>query len=336
MELLQYPKEYQNYIDLAPVPEQEMWKRSTASDTVTIETWRQTWIDQYRACKAHFGTLGDFSVGQLHDKHLHAPAVLIGSGPHLRDNAHALKDKPKGAIYVSCLHNFHFLEDLQVDVDYYVSLDSGPVVLEEIAEGGDGKDYWELTRGKTLIAFVGSHPDLWKKWQGKIFLFNCPTPDQAYATETEAIEKFNAHLSTGGNVLGACWYFAKAFLGCSTSIFVGASFCFDNATAQFHPWKSKYDAKVGQVIRVPDIFGYKVKTWPSYYNFANWFNLISQRLPGEVINATEGGCLGAYLEGNIRSIKQMKLEHALERFRLTRHTQEQADNPQTSVVKVLW
>lgn len=336
MEMLQYPKEFQNYIDLAPIPEPEMWKRSTANDGVTINSWRKTWVDNYRAAKSYFGELGDFSVGQLHNKHLHAPVVLIGSGPHLRYNAHLLKDKPKGMVYISCLHNFHYLEDLGVDVDYYVTLDSGEIVLEEISEGGDGKDYWELTRGKTLIAYAGSHPDLWKKWQGKIYLYNVPVPDDALTKELEDIELFNAHVSTGGNVLGACWYLAKGYFGCSTSIFVGASFCFDNATAQFHPWQSKYDEKVGHVIRVPDVFGYKVKTWPSYYNFANWFNLIAQRLPGQVINATEGGCFGAYLEGNIRAVKQMTLEHALEQFKLTRHTAEHAENPKVRVVKVLW
>lgn len=338
MELVSYPKEFQGYIDVSPIPEPEMWRRSTANDAVTVNSWRTIWIDNYRAAKNHFGSLGKNSVGSLFQKHLHAPCVLIGSGPHLRKNATALLDKPKGMVYVSCLHNFHYLEDLGVEVDYYVSLDAGEVVLDEVTEGTNTpeKDYWSITQDRKLVAWCASHPKLWEKWQGEIFLFNCPTPDETYARETEKMELFNTHLSTGGNVLGAAWNFAIGYLGCGTTIFVGASFCFDPENEQFHPWASKYDADKGRVLRVPDIFGYKVKTWPSYYNFANWFNLICQKVPGEKINATEGGCLGAYLEGNIRAIQQMTLKDALDRFRLSEHLREQAENPQTKQVKVLF
>lgn len=334
--LLKYPKEYQQYIDRAPLTHEEMHARSTSNDQTTINSWRDQWIAQYRRNKEFFGSFADYSLGKLFEKHLHKPAILVGSGPHLKQNAHLLTDK-RGMVILSCLHNFHYLEDLGVDVDYYVSLDAGEVVLEEVSEGGNPEtDYWAKTKGKTLIAYACSHPELFEKWQGDIYVYNCPVPDQVLGDACEKIEKFNTHVSTGGNVLGACLYIAKAYLGCSTTIFVGASFCFDPESAQFHPWQSKYDAKQGHVLRMPDIFGYKVKTWPSYANFCNWFNYVSERCPGEYINCTEGGMLGAYESGNIRSIKQMNLEDALARFSLTRHIRDQAENPQTSNVKILF
>jgi len=335
IELLSYPKEYQPYIDRAPVAPEQMYRNSTANDKATINSWKNDWIANYKSNQEKYGPFYMRSLGELFQAHLHKPAVIIGSGPHLKRNAHLLKDA-KGMVIISCLHNFHFLEDLGVNVDYYVTLDAGPITVEEVTEGGDPfKDYWKLTESKTLLAYAATHPSLLKKWRGKVLFFNAPVPDAGITEALEKIEKFNTHVSNGGNVLGACMYIAKGYLGCSTIIFTGASFSFDSGN-KFHGWNSKYDANVGHVLRVPDIFGYKAKTWPSYYNFANWFNWVAEQVPGEYINCTEGGVLGAYESGNIRSIKQMDLKHCLERFGMSEHLREQAQNPGTDNVKILF
>lgn len=335
VEMLNYPREYQPYIERSPIAPDKMYERSTSNDKITIDSWRKDWIENYRANHAQHGPFAYRSLGSLFQKHLHQPAIIVGSGPHLKRNAHLLKDA-KGMVIVSCLHNFHYLEDLGVPVDYYVSLDAGPVTVEEVSEGGDStKDYWALTQGKTLLAYCATHPSLLEKWQGDILFFNAPIPDQGIMGELEKIEKFNTHVSNGGNVLGACLYIAKGYLGCSTIIFTGASFSFDSNN-QFHSWNSKYDAKMGHVLRVPDIYGYKVKTWPSYYNFANWFNWVCEQVPGEYINCTEGGVLGAYLEGNIRAIKQMDLRDCLDRFKMSEHLRNQVEDPGTNDVKILF
>jgi hypothetical protein len=59
------------------------------------------------------------------------------------------------------------------------------------------------------------------------------------------------------------------------------------------------------VVRATDVFGHRVKTWQSYYNFKCWFESRACSVPGTYINATEGGILGSYPEGNIEQIKQM-------------------------------
>jgi hypothetical protein len=335
VELLQYPREYQPFIDKPPVTHEQMYAQSTSNDSVTVASWKNDWIHNYGMNKKKFGNFADHSLGKLFQKHLHMPAIVVGSGPHLKRNAHLLKDV-KGIPIVSCLHNFHYMEDLGVDVDYYVSLDAGPVTIEEVSEGGDPSvDYWAKTKDKTLIAYACSHPELISKWQGKIYFYNCGVPDPEVMKALEDIELFNCHVSTGGNVLGAAVYIAKAFFGCSTIIFTGASFSF-SSNEKFHAWDSKYDVKLGTVIKLPDIYGYKAKTWQSYANFANWFNFVAERVPGRWINCTEGGILGAYLDGNIRSIEQMDLKDCLSQYSMSEHIRPQAEDPKTSEVKILF
>lgn len=328
--------EHQPYIDFAPVPPDVLYQQACANDATTVTSWRDTWISQTRANHAVFGPFKEKSLGQLYNKHRNQPIFVLGSGPSLKKNAAQLVGNKTGISIISCLHNFHYLEDLGVNVDYYVTLDSGPVTIEEIAEGGNpDTDYWAKTKGKTLLAYVGSHPNLLAKWQGDIKFFNCPIPNQDIENEINAIERFRVLVSSGGNVLGACLYIAKAFLGCSTTIFLGADFSF-SYEEKFHGWDSKYDATIGNYIKLTDIYGNKTKTWQSYANFKAWFDWVAQKVPGEYINCTEGGIFGAYNEGNIRAIKQMDLDDCIVRFSMSEHVRDQVENPEIDASKILF
>jgi hypothetical protein len=328
---------YQPYIDRAPQAPQAMYGQACSNDSVTVNAWRDTWISQAKANHARFGSFKGRSLGKLWGAYRNLPAIVVGSGPSLKENAAGLKDKPPGIPVLSCLHNFHFLEDLGVGADFYVSLDAGPVTLEEVSEGGSKSpdEYWEMTRGKTLIAYVGSHPELLAKWQGEIYLFNCPVPDETVLKEIETLEKFNVYVSSGGNVLGACAYIAKAFLGCNPLIFMGADFSFSYLD-KFHGWDSKYDKDLGHYLRVTDVYGNTVKTWASYANFKAWFDWLAETIPGLYINATEGGTFGAYPQGNIRSVIQLDLKDALRMYRLCEEMREQSENPETDTKKILF
>lgn len=327
--------EHQPYIDQSPVPQNILYQQACSNDATTVQSWRETWVSQARANHAVFGPFKDKSIGKLFNKHRHQPIFVVGSGPSLKKNAAQLTKK-QGIPIISCLHNFHYLEDLGVEVDYYVSLDAGPVTIEEISEGGDASiDYWAKTKGKTLLAYIGSHPNLLAKWQGEIYFFNCPIPHSDIEKEIADIEKFRVLVSSGGNVLGACLYIAKAFLGCSTTIFLGADFSF-SYEEKFHGWDSKYDASIGHYVKLTDIYGMKTKTWQSYANFKAWFDWVAQSVPGEYINCTEGGIFGAYNEGNIRAVKQMDLDDCLVRFGMSEHIREQSENSETDVTKILF
>ncbi len=330
--------DYQNYIDAPPIRKEQLHSNACSNDEITIKSWFQTWVDNIKANKEILGSFKEHSVGQLYQAHKYGTALCVGSGPSLGYNAEHLKSKGSLPV-VSCLHNFHFLEDLGVGADYYVSLDAGPVVIEEVSEGGSKteEEYWELTKDRTLIAFIGSQPDLIKKWQGKIYVYNAPVPDKAYVDAVSEIEIFSMYMSNGGNVLGACVYFAKAILGVDRVGMLGADFCFGYDQSSFHPWKSKYDNNVGNIIPMTDVFGIKVPSWPSYRNFKYYFDYLTLQIPGNwMVNCSEGGCLGSYAEGNIRSITQMPLIDFLNQLNMSDDIKPCIDQPDVDLKKILY
>ena len=308
--------EYQPYIDQPPIAPRDLHSEACKNDEVTINSWRKTWESNVKTNHERHGPFESRSIGQIYGKSHHKPVIIAGSGPSLKNNVSAMASR-KDITLVSCLHNFHFLEDHDVKADYYVSLDAGEVVIEEVYEGGKHSPdhYWSATKDHTLLCYIGTSPRLLEKWQGKVLFFNCPVPDTEYMSFIDEIEIFNTYVSNGGNVLGACMYIARAFLGASSVAFTGADFCF-SYDKKFHGWDSKYDAKLGQVMRVRDVFGLPVYTWKSYHNFKGWFEFISMTVPGVYYNCSEGGTLGAYSDGNIRSLIQMSLKELKIRLRI--------------------
>lgn len=318
---------YQNLIDGPPFAPQQLFQQAASSDGTTVNSWATTWIEQAKQNKERFGSFKGNDLGQLWGKHQYAPIIVAGSGPSLKGNAAKLRDR--GAIpLISCLHNFHYLEDLGVKADYYVSLDAGHVTIEEVYEGGTKSqdEYWALTKEHTLLCHISTHPELLKKWQGKIYFFNCPIPDPAVAKQLHEVEPFHQYVSSGGNVLGACLYIAKGYLGASDIIFVGADFCF-SYDHKFHAWDSKYDKSLGQCVQMTDIYGIKRLTWQSYANFKAWFDYVATTCPGHYINASEGGCLGAYPGGNMKQFEYMDLDDAFNMYNMNRHVRKQAEDP---------
>lgn len=311
--------EFQDYIDYAPQSPKALFQAAASNDDVTIAHWRDIWIRNVRENKKRFGSFAEHSVGKLHGFMKNAPCIIAGSGPSLKVNAGQFKSRGRIGL-LSCLHNFHFLEDLDASVDFYVSLDAGPIVIDEVFEGGKhGEDYyWAKTKDKKLIAFIGTDPKLFEKWQGEVYLYAASVPDDVYQKTVHEIEPFDINISNGGNVLGACLYIAKAIMGANPIIFTGADFAF-GYDKKFHSWDSKYDANMGYALKKTDVFGNKIYTWLSYYNFKCWFDSRCLDVPGIWINATEGGLLGAYDQGNLRCIKQMKLADVFEMYNMSEH-----------------
>lgn len=303
--------QYQPLIHEPPVAPAAMYSNACKADESTVNHWRHIWLGNTQANKQIHGSFGSKAVSQEYQKARYQPVIIAGSGPSLKVNAHELKNR--GALtLVSCLHNFHYFEDLELAPEYYITLDAGPITIGEVTEGGTKteEEYWALTEKRTLLAYIATDPELLKKWRGKVLFFNSPLPNAELIAQMDAIEKFNVFLSSGGNVLGACLYFSLGILGASSIVFVGADFSF-GYDHKFHAWNSKYDATMGQTIRVTDIYGNKVHTWQSYYGFKNYFDSVSLRVPGTYYNCTEGGCLGAYNDGNLSSFKYLDLKECL-------------------------
>lgn len=328
--------ELQPYIFQPPYTPQQLWNNACSSDGPTVNHWAKIWESNIRENHKRYGPFCDKSIGQLFNLFKYKPCILAGAGPSLKKNVDELKNKGDIPL-ISCLHNFHFFEDREIDVDFYVSLDAGAVTIEEVYEGGQHDEawYWERTKGKKLLAFIGSHPDLLAKWQGEVYFFNCPIPDTAFENLVETIERFNVFVSTGGNVLGACLNIAKAHFGCQVVGFIGADFSFSYVN-KFHGWDSKYDANLGQIVRWVDIYGNMVKTWQSYLNFKQWFDYVSMQVPGIYYNCTEGGIMGAYRDGNLWSVKQIKLKQFIEMWHMNHVIRDQATNPKTEVKQLLF
>ncbi len=311
--------QYQPLVPSAPVDVNQMRQRAVSNDDSTVSHWHKTWIRNIKKNKETYGSFTENSIAKLWRMHEYRPAIIAGSGPSLKYNAKHMKDR-RGLTLVSCLHNLHLFEELDLEPDYYVTLDAGPITVKEVTEGGCNPDewYWERSKDRKLVAYIGTDPLLLEKWQGDIYFFNAATPDPKLNDEIEDVEKFRHYISSGGNVLGGCLYLAKAIFGSRTIIYTGADFSFgypdmegDDPKHRFHSWKSSYDKDMGRTMRVTDVFGNKVHTWPSYYNFKSFFDWAAKAIPGEYINASEGGCLGAYDNGNLADFKYMSLKDAI-------------------------
>ena len=124
-------------------------------------------------------------------------------------------------------------------------------------------------------------------------------------------------------------------MGANPVIFCGADFSFSYSN-KFHGWDSKYDRDLGHVIPATDVFGNRVKTWSSYYNFKCWFESRVCCVPGMYINATEGGIFGSYPDGNIAQIKQMYLKDVIRMYSLNAEIKDQCLNPENKDLKVLF
>lgn len=328
--------EFQQYISRPPLSPDQLMQKAASNDGITVKTWRSTWINQTKENNRRFGPFKDKGLGQHFNRHALKPCIVVGSGPSLRTNVDELKDT-KGIPIISCLHNYHFLEDKGIQPDFYVTLDAGHITVDEISEGGSKspEEYLESTKNKKLCAFIGSHPELIAKWKGEVSWFNAPIPSEEITKAMDDVETFNTYVSSGGNVLGAAFYIAKAIMGANPIIFVGADFSF-SYNNKFHGWESKYDADLGHVIKAIDVFGHSVKTWDSYYNFKCWFESRVSEIPGLYINSTEGGIFGSYPGGNIQHLKQIALSDVIKMYSLSDHMKEQCSDPTKPDKRVLF
>ena len=204
--------EYLNTLDRPPESPAQLHTAAASNDNPTIEMWREPWIRNQAANHKTHGPFAENGIGKMYgDCHL-KPCIVAGAGPSLAGNIKDLKEK--GDIHlISCLHNFHYMVDNEIDVQAFVTLDAGKITIEEISEGGKHphEHYVEATKDYTLCAFVGSDPDLIASWKGKILWYNCPIPDQRCKDAFDEVETFHHFVSNGGNVLGASLYIAKAW-----------------------------------------------------------------------------------------------------------------------------
>jgi hypothetical protein len=209
-------------------------------------------------------------------------------------------------------------------------LDSQEITVGETIQGGKKSEdyYWNLTKDRTLVACLVANPKLLEKWQGKILFYNTIINDKEYLDASNEM-KFNLYFNIGGNALGACYYMARSILGACPIALIGADFAF-SSKKKFHSWDSPYDKQFSGLVPATDVFGNRVYTWQSYFNFAKWFEFIALGgaggNPSLFYNCTEGGILGAYPSGNLRNIIQMPLNAFIHSFNQHKTMKELYEN----------
>ena len=257
-------------------------------------------------------------VDKEYGKHAYHPAIIVATGPSLKKNIDDLGSCPEEIPVLACLHSYAMMIDHNIKASY-VTLDAQKIVIDEMAQGGtkSADYYWDSTKDHTLYAGLVSPPELIEKWKGKVLWYNAMIPDHWYMSELPKQTKNRWIYSVGGTTYGAVFYHAAYMWGCNPIACVGADFCFDY-TRKFHPFDSPYDAKFAGVVPCTDVFGNRVWAWPSYQNFKAWFEFQAMGGQGDhnlqIINCTEGGTLGAYPQGNIIAIKQMRLRNFVDSY----------------------
>lgn len=326
--------QYQPLIEGPPAQQGNLWDRAASGDKETITHWEKTWLTHAKSTKELFGSYGSKSIGQLYGINRYRPAIICGSGPSLKESIGALRDNAASAhpvLSISCLHNFGYFQDEGCHADYYLTLDSGDIILEDVFEGRKHPPeyYWEQTENKVLLACITTPKKLFDLWRGPVYLFNIMIPDARVHNEIQSIERFSHYVSAGGNALGGCLYIAHHIFSSHVIHLVGADFCFDYDNT-FHSYKTHYDA-LGNYIMWPDCFGIPRKTWMSYLNFKFWFDWVACNIPGRYVNCS-GGIMGSYKEGNIKQFQYMPLKDALIPYRMHEKVMREHRDASTNAV----
>ena len=102
--------EFSNEIDAPPKNPKELFSQACSNDKTTVETWSKQWLEQIEANHKRFGSFKDHGIGELYKLNYLKPAIVVGSGPSLKENALLLKNT-YGIPVISCLHNFHYFID---------------------------------------------------------------------------------------------------------------------------------------------------------------------------------------------------------------------------------
>jgi len=266
----------------------------------TLEGWEKIWTKNLVENNNRWN-FQKYSAKKLKDTNKRGACFLIGAGPSLKYNIRFLKDK-KGIIIASS----HILKTLLangIKPHYVIVLDAKDVQAEFLDVGDESKNL-------TLISDILVSPLIWDKWKGKVLFFQAETFDKI----KEMIRKytdFDCEITTGGHVIGAAYIIACSMKS-KRIVFVGTDYCNDLSPAikYSNNLYGEDDKNSGSDAMITcDIQGKGVYTLLRQYINKFWLDCISFQFPDiEHINATEGGILGAYLEGNLKTIKQMRLK----------------------------
>jgi hypothetical protein len=235
----------------------------------------------------------------MHDMDLGDTVYIVGASPSLENNIDDLKGRKT---IFACGHILKYLLDNDIKPKFVFVVDCEEEEIEFINIGDKAK-------GITLIADICISPKVLEVWKGDV-LFVKGIMHKKMDKKIKKITSFSSEVSSGGNVVGMMTVIAWS-IGIKRIVFVGTDFSYignafyvrDELVKQNLPATSidfcyTYDIKGNKVNTLARLFMYKF--------FIDSCSIFAEDV--EFINATEGGILGAYKEGNLKSIKQMSLK----------------------------
>lgn len=280
------------------------------SNETTVKSFKDIWLKNLPINKKLIG--GDFrkfGIYQFKDKNVGETAYLIGAGTSLKRNVQKLKYK--NGIKITNAHCLKYLLNYGITPDFVLILDAKDKQVDWIDIGSEAKNI-------KLCIDTCVDPGIIRKWKGQIFFFraNAKAEDEFSKKSWEIDSDFTDILSCGGNVMGGCLTFAIG-LGCKKVVFIGMDLAcnVDNPVMQYKVGycTGEDDGEGVDSFLDVNIEGLGIMTLGRMYDYKHWIDCLSinphitcKKI--DFINASEGGILGAYVEGNLKSIKQMKLE----------------------------
>lgn len=291
----------------------------SGTNEATLFHWRAEWVKNIGENVKRFGYFNkDHAVKVFARENLNNACVLVGAGPSLAKNMDFLKEcAGKKIPIMASAHAFMYLSENGIKPDFVTILDASSRWLEYLRGP---------SQGVVLFSDWCCAPEYFEKWEGSIYFYQSDFDrinsiqgkliwDELMEASKNAIPPDT--VPVGGHVGGGMVHIAKEILGSSDMIFVGFDYAF--LDGKFYPSDKEIDnPSVPAEARnsVANILGMPVETVPSYFMFKS---MIDQIVWGykmadpkiSYINATEGGILGAYPQGNLVCFDYMALDDAI-------------------------
>ena len=299
-------------IDSIPQEAVESMKIAQESnENIVDKIWGKIWPRNLKANVKKVGDLDKYGVGYLEGTNVGKTAYLVGAGPSLKYNVNEI---PKDGKIFTSGHSVKYLLKNGVKPDYVGIVDAYDRQAEWCDIGDESKDI-------TLLMDINCTPKMFKVWKGPIVFFRTVANSKSgLSEELWKISDMSHMVGCGGNVMSAMMTCAM-MMGSKRIIFIGHDYC-SGISDGIGVTYADGSRDTGRWVRMPkekkfddtfidvDIQGKGVMTLGRMWGYKFWTELMAQRYVKEgfsFINATEGGILGSYFEGNLNYISQQRL-----------------------------
>ncbi len=242
-------------------------------------------------------------IGELKNKYMNKPAIIVSAGPSLNKNIKELKKAQGKALIFANDATVNILQENDIVPDAVFAIERGIETYDAFFKDRDIDE---------RITFVGPpvvRPEILKSIKGKNLLA---------LKERESLNAWmnnmlgdNRLLDMGTSCAHVCFAFAK-HIGANPIIFTGQDLAFTNegiTHADGVEVKGKVDLEKEEVFYVEGANGEMLPTNYAYRNFLIWFEtqIAKDTSNRSYINATEGGA-------KIKGTKDLKLKDVIDQY----------------------